>query len=218
MRMCGRYTLIHPQKISERFDTTNNIALEPYYNVTPGFSMPVIINSTENKKAIEMMKWGLIPHWAKDTRIGYKLINARAESVNKLAAFKLAFKNKRCLIPTTGFFEWQHLDKTKVPFYFKLSTSELFSFAGLYDIWVDAEGKEIKSYVIITTEPNEVVKPIHNRMPAILSQNSENIWLNETTKEKELLQLLKPYLTLDSFSAIVPSNNNLPSTTLALFA
>ena len=140
------------------------------------------------------MFWGLIPHWAKDKSISYKTINARAEGIENKPTYKKPFRFQRCLVPATGFYEWTKT-KPAVPYYFQLKDESLFAFAGLYDTWKDPQdGNEIYSYTIITTEPNDVVSPIHHRMPLILSKEDEDFWLDPDVIEPErLLPLLKPY-------------------------
>lgn len=124
-----------------------------------------------------MMKWGLVPFWAKDLKIGNRMINARAETLDRKPSFRHFLKSKRCLVPSSGFYEWKRVGKSKVPHYIKLKKREIFSFAGLYDIWRDGEGNEHKTFTIITTEPNGTLKPIHDRMPVILRQECEEAWL-----------------------------------------
>lgn len=180
------------EKLMGRYDAISNddFDLKPNYNVAPSFMMPVVTKNSPKK--IQLMKWGLIPSWAKDSRIGYKMINARAESIQEKPSFRNSFKNRRCLVPATGFYEWKKDGDTKIPYYFKAKDNSTFSFAGLYDIWIDAEGKEILSYTIITTEPNEIMKPIHNRMPVIIKRKDEDTWLDINSPDLELFGLLKP--------------------------
>ena len=195
--------------LANRYDaySDNDFNLEPNYNVSPSFVMPVITKNSPKK--IQFMKWGLIPSWAKDPSIGNKLINARAESILEKPSFKNSFKNKRCLVPATGFYEWKKDENTKIPYYFKPKDDSIFSFAGLYDVWVDAEGKEILSYTIITTEPNELMRPIHNRMPVILRIEDEDKWLYLNSKYSELIDLLKPSEseTLEKYQVSSEVNN-----------
>ena len=187
--MCGTYTIIPGDKFHERFNLVNRLdVLKPHYNVKPGYMMPVI-----SGKMLSLMKWGLIPSWAKDPAIGYKMINARAETIMEKASFSKPFTKQRCLVPASGFYEWQKTGKEKLPFYIRLKSDDLFTFAGLYDIWQDAEGKEISSYTIITTEPNPLVAPIHNRMPVILEREFEEKWLKEPAEMNKLISLLKPF-------------------------
>lgn len=175
--MCGLYGFYPGNDFYERFNIVNRLErLEAHYNVAPGYRMPVVTCHSQN--SVEVMKWGLIPHWAKDPSIGYKLINARAESVSEKPAFRPSFLAKRCLVPSSGFYEWEKTDDGKIPYHVTLKNKEMFSFAGLYDSWFDPEGKEIKTYTIITVEPNELVKAIHNRMPALLNKKEEGAWLD----------------------------------------
>lgn len=205
--MCGRYSLKKTKQLRMRFGTENDIDLPPRYNIAPTQELPVITN-TEHK-TIELMRWGLVPFWAKDTAIGYKMINARAETVDTLASYKKPFRTQRCLIPASGFFEWKHEGKTKTPYYFHLKQDDLFAFAGLYDTWHDKEGKEYKSYTIITTTPNTLVKPVHDRMPVILKKEDEEKWLNpDIIEPAHLKPLLVPYPSTQMDTYMVGSDVN----------
>jgi putative SOS response-associated peptidase YedK len=166
--------------------------LEARYNVAPGQLMPVVIGNGSNH--IELMRWGLVPSWAKDPKIGYRMINARAETVAEKPAFRRSLASRRCLVPATGFFEWQKHGASKTPYYIRLKDESLFAFAGLYDVWVDDEGRPLKSYTIITTAPNTLLAPVHDRMPVILPREAEAIWLNTSMRDPVALQrLLAPY-------------------------
>ena len=188
--MCGRYGFVPGENFYPRYKIENKLErLKPSYNVAPGYMMPVVFRQSETRA--ELMKWGLIPFWAKDPRIGYKMINARSEGIEGKPAFRSPFKSKRCLVPASGFFEWKKTDKEKIPFYIRRKDGEMFSFAGLYDTWKDAEGVELKSYTIITTQPNKLVGEIHNRMPVILEKQNEGTWVNpEISDPEKLLPLL----------------------------
>lgn len=191
--MCGRYAVIETQKLNDRFRTNSNLPLlKPTYNAAPGQELPVVVNQGNN--ALSLMKWGLVPFWAKDPAIGYKMINARSETLKDKPSFRKALISQRCLIPASGFYEWQKQGSTKIPFYIRIPNSPLFAMAGLYDIWKDTSGRELKTYTIITTEPNSLLAPIHNRMPVILEKEKEEIWLNPNQPDVNmLLSLLKPY-------------------------
>lgn len=140
------------------------------------------------------MKWGLVPHWSKEPRVKFSTINARVENVQQSPVFRDAFYKRRCLVPSMGFYEWRkNPDGTKTPFFIRLKSRPVFSFAGIWDNWKDAEGKELKTYSILTCEPNEVMKPIHARMPVILPREIEEQWATLTTPISALLSLLKPY-------------------------
>lgn len=189
-------------------DLENYPQLEPDYNVAPGKFMPVVTRNSPNK--ITIMKWGLIPSWAKDPKIGYRMINARADSIAVKPSFRAPFKKHRCLVPASGFYEWKQLPDKKIPYYIKLKNDGLFAFAGLYDIWKDAEGKEIFSYTIITTSADDLMKPIHDRMPVILAKSEEDLWLDNSSSVEDLEKLLDPYPAKEMEVYEVSSNVNNP--------
>jgi putative SOS response-associated peptidase YedK len=145
------------------------------------------------------MYWGLVPKWAKDPRIGYKMINARSETLNEKPSFKGAFKNYRCLIPANGFYEWKKFDNHKVPYYIHEKGGELVSFAGLYSVWVDAERKKLLTYTIVTKKAAENIKGIHHRMPVILDREGEEVWLNKDSSEEMLLDRIGVDIGLDYY-------------------
>lgn len=140
------------------------------------------------------MKWGFVPSWSKEWTSKYAVINTRAETIEEKPYFRTAFKESRCLIPATGFYEWRKDPTEKIPHYIHLKDSSYFSFAGIYSVWKDKEGKEIYTCSIITTEPNELMSSIHDRMPVILSKDEEEVWIDESVKDEERLKsLLDPY-------------------------
>jgi len=191
--MCGRFVLFSPTKtiIEEfRIDKTN-LEYIPSYNIAP--TQNIITVKTDGTRILTQCKWGFIPSWAKDTRIGHGLINARAETLADKPAFRDTFKNQRCLIVADGFFEWKKV-KTKTPVYIRLKSGKPFGFAGLYSIWKSPEGEDIHTCAIITTDSNELVSSIHDRMPAIISKEHYDLWLDPNKFDKEkLLSLLVPY-------------------------
>jgi putative SOS response-associated peptidase YedK len=193
--MCGRYAFWSVDSLSERYTAVNKFSFEPSYNIAPGNLSPVITRNSPNK--IVLMKWGLIPFWAKDPRIGYKMINARAEGIENKPAFRKPVRASRCLIPLNGFYEWKRLNlegkEEKIPWFFGLPDKKIFSLAGIYDTWKDAEGKQILSYVIITTKANGLMSKVHDRMPVILNQPDEDKWLDKDTPVDNLLTLLVPW-------------------------
>jgi putative SOS response-associated peptidase YedK len=193
MIMCGRYVLAEINALAERFHVTADpSSLAPRYNVAPTQTMPVVVKQSPNR--LVAMRWGLVPSWAKDGKTEQSLINARAESLAQKPTFCRLLLSKRCLVPANGFYEWKQEAGGKVPHYITLKDGALFAFAGLYDHWTDAQGADVYSYTIITTEPNALMASIHNRMPAILSQDEEEFWLNpDETEASRLLPLLKPY-------------------------
>jgi putative SOS response-associated peptidase YedK len=165
--------------------------MTPRYNVAPGSMMPVVIRK-ENTVA-EVMRWGLVPFWAKDPRMGYKMINARAESLMEKPTWKKPFLESRCLIPASGVYEWPH-QNGKQPYYITVRDQPLIAFAGLSSTWLDAENHPLKTFAIITTMANELVGKIHDRMPVIFNESEESIWLDPENKNGDDLQeLLKPY-------------------------
>jgi putative SOS response-associated peptidase YedK len=149
----------------------------------------------EEEKSVQLLRWGLIPSWAKDPAIGYKLINARAESIAEKPGFRTAFKKRRCLIPADGFYEWrlESDGRTKTPMRIRMKSKEPFTFAGLWETWKDPQEKEIRTFTIITTEPNEILQPIHNRMPVIMKPEDEEAWLDPRADPKHLAKILSPY-------------------------
>ncbi|MCK4696012.1 MAG: SOS response-associated peptidase [Candidatus Cloacimonetes bacterium] len=191
--MCGRFALYSSvQAIVDYAKILNRMQeLNPNYNVAPGQRIPVIINKQDGKY-FDIFQWGLIPFWAKDPKIGYKMINSRAETIAEKPSFKYAFKRRRCLIPANGFYEWRKKDKQ--PFYIHLKDRELFTFAGIWENWKSPEGMNIKTCSIITTESNEFMQPIHHRMPVILDREKEFDWISDKMEDsKMLLPFLKPY-------------------------
>jgi putative SOS response-associated peptidase YedK len=195
--LCGRFTLtVTIDEILNRFDIEAFLKEESYlpnYNVAPSQSVLAIINNGAINK-MGYLRWGLIPPWAKDISIGYKMINARSETLAEKPSFRTAYKKKRCLIIADGFYEWKlHEDKTKTPMRIKLKSNELFGMAGLWEHWKSPEGESIYSCSVITTGPNELMKDIHDRMPVILKPEDEKIWLDPAiSKPDDLNHLLKP--------------------------
>ncbi|MED3550671.1 SOS response-associated peptidase [Cytobacillus praedii] len=196
--MCGRFTLTATfTEIIQRFEIAAAIEEElynPNYNVAPSQSVLSVINDG-SKNRLGFLRWGLIPPWAKDMKIGNKMINARAETIAEKPSFRSAFKKKRCLIIADSFYEWKrHDDQTKTPMRIKLRSGDLFAMAGLWDRWISPNGESIYSCSVITTTPNDLVKGIHDRMPAILKPNDEKIWLDPAISDiKQLNSLLNPF-------------------------
>ncbi|MFC1607773.1 SOS response-associated peptidase [Candidatus Latescibacterota bacterium] len=194
--MCGRFALPTPAKsLAEHFSTNAFPEYEPRYNIAPSQMVPAVIHeNAESGRSIRLFRWGLIPFWAKDTKIGYKLINARAETLSEKPSFKAAYTKRRCLIPTTGFYEWKKDGKEKQPYYFHMRDNSLFGFAGLWERWKGEQGLTIDSCTIITTTPNDLVGTFHNRMPVILDPADYDSWLNMVNTDTESLQsLLIPF-------------------------
>lgn len=193
--MCGRFTLVTNLVLwNARFQIeVIPFDMQPRYNIAPGQLIPAII-SDQGKRRIGQLKWGLVPFWSKDEKVGYKMINAKSETLREKPAFKNLFARKRCIIPADGFYEWKKVGKEKRPMRIMMKTGEPFAFAGLYDTWTSLEGDKLHSCTIITTKPNEVVADIHDRMPVILNEQDEAIWLDREKFDADLLQsLLVPY-------------------------
>lgn len=193
--MCGRYTQTSdPAKLAQRFRLEPpGPGLSRRYNIAPTQDAPVVAN--DDPKHLRMMRWGLIPAWAKDAAIGNKMINARAETVSEKPSFRKPLERRRCLVLADGFYEWRkQTARAKVPMRFVLKSREPFAFAGLWDIWRKPDGSEVRSFTIITTEPNDLMRPIHNRMPCLLRPQDEGKWLDPDLKETaNLLPVLAPY-------------------------
>jgi len=190
--MCGRFTLTKKQKeITERFNAEIEGLIQNIFNAAPTQDLPVI--SDINPAKIAFLKWGLVPSWAKEMEIGNKLINARAETLSKKPAFRKLIDSQRCLIPADGFYEWKSTPYGKQPYRIILSNDDLFSFAGLWDQWQNPAGLLVYSFTIITTEPNDLIKNIHNRMPVILNKENEQEWLDQNVKSDRAISLLKPF-------------------------
>ncbi len=189
--MCGRFQLsVKGKQISERFNVeVFDDLYRPSFNCAPSQNLPVITNINSSK--LSLLKWGLIPFWAKDPKIGFRNINTRSETITEKPSFRNAFKKRRCLIPANGFYEWKK-DANKTPYRIFLKNDELFAMAGIWETWKDSEGKETDTFSIITTTANDAIKSIHNRMPVILKPGDEKQWLLENN-EKKLLELLVPY-------------------------
>ena len=188
--MCGRYSQTKPIKtLKEHFQAiAEEMDYDKRYNIAPSQSVPIVVVG-EQEREIHAMRWGLIPFWAKDPTLGNKLINARAETIHEKPSFRSSFKNRRCLVPVDGFYEWQVRDKGKVPQYIRLSTGGLFAFAGLWSEW--DSGKEVlQTFTIITTSANRDLESVHHRMPVILMPQDYENWLAPSSKE--FRNLMKP--------------------------
>ncbi len=195
--MCGRFTRsVDLQTIAKRFGvpamTQEVTSSRPRFNIAP--TQAVIVVGDDGQRYLTQMHWGLIPSWAKDPAIGNRMINARAETLGVKPAFRVALRKRRCLVVADGFYEWQERGRGKQPIYIVLRSRGLFGFAGLWDAWTSPDGEEVKSCTIVTTEANELLKPIHDRMPVILTREAEALWLDPTIQDPpRLLPLLTPY-------------------------
>jgi putative SOS response-associated peptidase YedK len=194
--MCGRFALsISSVVIAKLFELDEVPDIQPRFNIAPSQPIAAILRQgrQEAKRILKQLQWGLVPFWAKDPSIGSRMINARSETVAEKPAFRHAFARQRCLIPASGFYEWQKVKGGKQPFFVRLQDEDCFAMAGLWDRW---QGKEkiIESCNILTTDANELMKPIHNRMPVILKPEDYALWLDpEKTEKEQLLELLRPF-------------------------
>ena len=196
--MCGRYSQSQSAEIiAQAFQVDNVSTLKPRYNIAPTQSVPAVLQTSASmNRQFKMLHWGLIPSWAKDPKMGARLINARAETVAQKPAFRSAFRQRRCLVLADGFYEWhkQEPNNQKQPFYFCLSDRNPFAFAGLWENWEAPTGDKVESCTLLTTEPNELMSSIHNRMPVILNPKDYDLWLDPEVSKSELLEpLLRPY-------------------------
>jgi putative SOS response-associated peptidase YedK len=202
--MCGRFRQTRSRKqlediFSGRFDVEgldeNELEIAPHYNIAPSQKIVTVRQPRDQPlRRLSLMRWGLVPHWAQEIKVGYKNINARAETAATTPAFRDTFKSQRCLIPADGFYEWQKTENGKQPYIFEVGNNENFAFAGLWDRWRNAEKNVIESCSILTTKPNQLTAEIHDRMPVILDSDAYDLWLdpafNNTT---ELTAMLKPF-------------------------
>ncbi|HEX6384082.1 MAG TPA: SOS response-associated peptidase [Anaerolineae bacterium] len=215
--MCGRFTLTASgETLAEAFDLPDVPPVAPRYNIAP--TQPIVavrLSPNSGKREFTFFHWGLIPSWSKDVKIGSRLINARSETVTEKPSFRSAFKRRRCLIPATGFFEWQRQGNKKQPMYIQVKDSQVFAFAGLWETWYGADGSEIDSCTILTTEPNDLVRDIHNRMPVIIEPVDYSMWLDPGANPEDGLHLLRPYpadqmLALPVSPVVNNPNNDTP--------
>jgi len=194
--MCGRFAFYDISKFYSRFNIKERLKdILPHYNIAPGSNFPVVTQGERGNRA-QLMKWGLVPFWADDPKVGYRMINARAETLKSKPSFRKPLKSQRCLVPANGFYEW-HKEDGKMPYFIKRKDNELFAMAGIYDVWKDAEGKELKTFTIITVDSNQLVSKIHDRMPAILKEKDEKIWLDHDLEIEKVLKVVSSYKNKD---------------------
>lgn len=188
--MCGRFALkAPPARLISRFGLDECADFQPRYNIPPGTDIPVIRYSPEGKRVLHLLRWGLVPHWAKDPGIGAKLNNARAETLAEKPSFREAFKRRRCLIPADGFYEWKAEGKVKQPYYISLKSGEPMAMAGLWESWKSPGGEILRTCCVITTGPNAVMEHIHDRMPVMIDQAHWQDWLTAPPEVVEALLL-----------------------------
>ena len=191
--MCGRFSQsLRSEAIAEAFQLIEAPDWQPRYNIAPTQMIPAIVAAESGNRQFKPLRWGLIPSWSKDPTIGAKLINARSETVAEKPSFRSAFKQRRCLILADGFYEWRKQSGKKQPFYFRLENGSPFAFAGLWERW-DSEDSRLETCTILTTEANQTVAQVHDRMPVILKADSYDRWLDPSQPPAPLQELLRPY-------------------------
>ena len=193
--MCGRYSLTTaPEALRRLFDFDVTPNLEPRYNIAPTQSAPVVRPAADGTgRELAMLRWGLIPSWAKDASIGNKMINARAETVAEKPSFRSAFRHRRCLVPADGFYEWRREGEIRQPFRIGMKGGAPFAFAGLWEHWQSPDGSELETAAILTTNANLALKSIHDRMPVILPPEAYEPWLAPGADHREVANLLCPF-------------------------
>ncbi len=212
--MCGRFTLsVSPEVLAKLFELDEVPDLEPRYNIAPGQAVAAILAGRgEARRILRMMQWGLVPHWTKDPGIGARLINARSETVAEKPAFRQAFARQRCLIPASGFYEWQNRANGKQPWFARLRDEECFALAGLWQRWEGEDNLVIESCNILTTPANDLMRNIHPRMPVILPPADHELWLDPSTEDRtRLQQLLLPFAADEMTAHPVGKQANRPA-------
>lgn len=210
--MCGRYVVNTTKEIlKKKFKVKDvpDMKLQRF-NIAPTQNIPVV-RFVEGEREISLLHWGLIPSWAKDEQLAAKMINARSETVTEKPSYKKAFQQRRCLIPASGFYEWKKTREGKEPFYFYMKDNGLLAFAGLWDSWRNPDNELIESCTILTTEANDVLKPVHDRMPVILNESDYDLWLDADVRKQDLrLELLNPFSAQEMKSHSVSTLVNSP--------
>ncbi len=210
--MCGRYTRKENfARLAKELGLQNFPSLDPDYNIAPS-QMVACIRTNPSTQLVEYLplKWGLVPSWAKDPKIGYNMINARAETVAEKPSFRKAFARQRCLVLADGFYEWKREGKAKQPYYIHFQDNRPFAFAGLWERWGKGESETLETCAMITTGPNALMKPIHDRMPVILDSQSYRLWLDSTTQDSRVLSSLLvpcPDEEMESYPVSTQVNN-----------
>jgi putative SOS response-associated peptidase YedK len=209
--MCGRFAQrSDPKRLAKEFEVAEVPQAEVRYNVAPTQNI-LGVRMVSDEREMTFFKWGLIPAWAKDTSMGARLINARSETVEEKPSFRQAFKQRRCIIPADGFYEWRREGGKKQPYFFHMRDERPFGFAGLWERWEGDGGQVINSCTILTTEANEVLRPVHDRMPVILHPDDYELWLDVDARKHDLVkELLRPYAAGEMLGYPVSESINSP--------
>lgn len=191
--MCGRYTVTTPlDQILELFEVNDGPDLGPRYNVAPTQDALVVRRDGDGSREAVALRWGLVPFWADDPGIGNKMINARSETVDSKPAFRKAFEQRRCLVAADGFIEWKKEQGGKQPYHIVLEDRSAFAFAGLWERW-SSDDEVLETFTILTTEPNETVEPLHDRMPVIVPKHDYELWLDTRATRADVAEILGPF-------------------------
>ncbi len=216
--MCGRYTLTAQEReLEEEFGLIIDGEARPRYNIAPTQRAPVV-RVIEGRRRLEELRWGLVPHWAKDIKIGSRMMNARSEEAAGKPAFRSPLRKQRCLVPCTGFYEWKPVadDRSrrpkKQPYYIRRHDGGLFALAGVWDRWSDAEGLTVETYSILTTSPNDLLRTLHDRMPVMVRPDDYALWLDPAMQDASRLQpLFAPFSSADFTASAVSTRVNSPA-------
>lgn len=210
--MCGRFTLFDPAaSVAEGFGLKEAPSLSPRYNIAPSQEVAAVrISPGGREREIVLLRWGLVPSWAKDPSLGNRMINARAETAAEKPAFRSAIRRRRCLVPTSGFYEWKRTNGRKQPYYIRMRAGKIFAFAGLWESWKDPGGSAVETCALLTTSANDLLRPVHDRMPVIVSPRNYDLWLSPGIEDpQEFSSLFRPYAPeeMDAFPVGTAVNN-----------
>ena len=192
--MCGRFGLSDTEQMERRFgvEATERLSFEPTYNAAPGQTLPVIVPEASGR-TLSFKRWGLVPSWTLDEKIGSRLINARSETATKKPSFRAALRERRCLVPANWFYEWKGDRGAKIPHVIRRRDGGLFAMAGLYETWQRPDGEALRTFAVLTRSPNSLVASIHDRMPVMLRESEEETWLSAETDPGRFLHETTPY-------------------------